>query len=158
MNLWWFIRHTLAGTTDWSWYGTQTFSSGRRCKIALEPYLGRYGASRTAGYRYELRLIRGNGFSPFFGISELHSLFADAEYGFVLQSDAEGRMKPAALVTFDVAEDGGRPLTILHPLDLTIRSGQFLAVLGPSAISCHHSERKMRFELWKARFNACSVS
>ena len=27
---------------------------------------------------------------------------------------------------------GGRPLTILHPLDLTINSGQFLAVLGPS--------------------------
>src|SRR5256712_2859722 len=27
---------------------------------------------------------------------------------------------------------GGRPLTILHPLDLTIDSGQFLAVLGPS--------------------------
>ena len=27
---------------------------------------------------------------------------------------------------------GGRPLTILHPLDLTIHSGQFLAVLGPS--------------------------
>ena len=27
---------------------------------------------------------------------------------------------------------GGRPLTILHPLDLTVRSGQFLAVLGPS--------------------------
>jgi putative ABC transport system ATP-binding protein len=27
---------------------------------------------------------------------------------------------------------GGRPLTILHPLDLTIASGQFLAVLGPS--------------------------
>ncbi|HYS24603.1 MAG TPA: ABC transporter ATP-binding protein, partial [Vicinamibacterales bacterium] len=27
---------------------------------------------------------------------------------------------------------GGRPLTILHPLDLTIHSGQFVAVLGPS--------------------------
>ena len=27
---------------------------------------------------------------------------------------------------------GGRPLTILHPLNLTIASGQFLAVLGPS--------------------------
>ena len=27
---------------------------------------------------------------------------------------------------------GGRPLTILRPLDLTIRSDQFLAVLGPS--------------------------
>jgi len=27
---------------------------------------------------------------------------------------------------------GERPLTILHPLDLTIASGQFLAVLGPS--------------------------
>ena len=27
---------------------------------------------------------------------------------------------------------GGRPLTILHPLDLTIASGRFLAVLGPS--------------------------
>ena len=27
---------------------------------------------------------------------------------------------------------GDRPLTILHPLDLTIPSGQFLAVLGPS--------------------------
>jgi putative ABC transport system ATP-binding protein len=27
---------------------------------------------------------------------------------------------------------GERPLTILHSLDLTIRSGQFLAVLGPS--------------------------
>ena len=27
---------------------------------------------------------------------------------------------------------GGRPLTILHPLDLIIASGQFLAVLGPS--------------------------
>jgi putative ABC transport system ATP-binding protein len=27
---------------------------------------------------------------------------------------------------------GGRPLTILHPLDLTIASGEFLAVLGPS--------------------------
>jgi putative ABC transport system ATP-binding protein len=29
-------------------------------------------------------------------------------------------------------DSGGRPLTILHPLDLTVRSGQFLAVLGPS--------------------------
>ena len=29
-------------------------------------------------------------------------------------------------------DSGGRPLTILHPLDLTIASGQFLAVLGPS--------------------------
>ena len=27
---------------------------------------------------------------------------------------------------------GGRPLTILHPLDLTIPSGQFVAVVGPS--------------------------
>ena len=27
---------------------------------------------------------------------------------------------------------GGRPLTILHPLDLTVASGRFLAVLGPS--------------------------
>ena len=27
---------------------------------------------------------------------------------------------------------GGRPLTILHPLNLTIAAGQFLAVLGPS--------------------------
>ena len=27
---------------------------------------------------------------------------------------------------------GDRPLTILHPLDLTIASGQFLAVVGPS--------------------------
>src|SRR5438105_4922216 len=27
---------------------------------------------------------------------------------------------------------GGRPLTILHSLDLMIRSGQFLAILGPS--------------------------
>jgi putative ABC transport system ATP-binding protein len=27
---------------------------------------------------------------------------------------------------------GGRPLTILHPLDVTIESGQFVAVLGPS--------------------------
>lgn len=27
---------------------------------------------------------------------------------------------------------GGRPLTILHPLDLSIRSGEFLAVVGPS--------------------------
>jgi len=27
---------------------------------------------------------------------------------------------------------GGRPLTILHPLNLTIPAGQFLAVLGPS--------------------------
>ena len=29
-------------------------------------------------------------------------------------------------------ESGGRPLTILHPLDLTIPSGQFIAVTGPS--------------------------
>jgi len=29
-------------------------------------------------------------------------------------------------------ESGGRPLTILHPLDLTIASGEFLAVVGPS--------------------------
>jgi len=27
---------------------------------------------------------------------------------------------------------GGRPLTILHPLDLSVPSGQFLAVVGPS--------------------------
>jgi putative ABC transport system ATP-binding protein len=27
---------------------------------------------------------------------------------------------------------GDRPLTILHPLDLTIRSGQFMAIVGPS--------------------------
>lgn len=29
-------------------------------------------------------------------------------------------------------ESGGRPLTILHPLDLTIRAGEFLAIVGPS--------------------------
>ena len=29
-------------------------------------------------------------------------------------------------------ESGGRPLTILHPLDLSIPSGQFVAVVGPS--------------------------
>ena len=29
-------------------------------------------------------------------------------------------------------ESGGRPLTILHPLDLSIDSGRFLAVVGPS--------------------------
>ena len=29
-------------------------------------------------------------------------------------------------------ESGGQPLTILHPLDLTIASGEFLAIVGPS--------------------------
>ena len=29
-------------------------------------------------------------------------------------------------------ESGGRPLTILHALDLSIRSGEFIAVVGPS--------------------------
>ena len=29
-------------------------------------------------------------------------------------------------------ESGGRPLTILHPLDLTIEPGAFLAIVGPS--------------------------
>jgi len=29
-------------------------------------------------------------------------------------------------------ESGGRPLTILHPLDLSIPSGRFVAVVGPS--------------------------
>ena len=29
-------------------------------------------------------------------------------------------------------QSGGKPLTILHPLDLTIPSGQFLSVVGPS--------------------------
>ncbi len=29
-------------------------------------------------------------------------------------------------------ESGGRPLTILHPLDLSIASGQFVAIVGPS--------------------------
>jgi putative ABC transport system ATP-binding protein len=29
-------------------------------------------------------------------------------------------------------ESGGRPLTILHPLDLSIRSGEFIAIVGPS--------------------------
>ena len=29
-------------------------------------------------------------------------------------------------------ESGGRPLTILHPLDLSIPSGRFMAVVGPS--------------------------
>jgi putative ABC transport system ATP-binding protein len=29
-------------------------------------------------------------------------------------------------------ESGGRPLTILHALDLTIASGEFIAVIGPS--------------------------
>jgi len=29
-------------------------------------------------------------------------------------------------------QSGGEPLTILHPLDLTISSGQFLSVVGPS--------------------------
>jgi len=29
-------------------------------------------------------------------------------------------------------DSGGRPLTILHPLDLSIASGQFIAVVGPS--------------------------
>ena len=27
---------------------------------------------------------------------------------------------------------GGEPLTILHPLDLSVPSGQFLSVVGPS--------------------------
>ena len=29
-------------------------------------------------------------------------------------------------------ESGGRPLTILHPLNLTVPDGQFLAIVGPS--------------------------
>jgi putative ABC transport system ATP-binding protein len=29
-------------------------------------------------------------------------------------------------------ESGGRPLTILHPLNLTVPAGQFLAIVGPS--------------------------
>ena len=29
-------------------------------------------------------------------------------------------------------ESGGRPLTILHPLDLSIGSGEFIAIVGPS--------------------------
>ena len=29
-------------------------------------------------------------------------------------------------------ESGGRPLTILHPLDLRVEAGSFLAILGPS--------------------------
>jgi putative ABC transport system ATP-binding protein len=29
-------------------------------------------------------------------------------------------------------QSGGHPLTILHPLDYTIRSGQFVAIVGPS--------------------------
>ena len=29
-------------------------------------------------------------------------------------------------------DSGGRPLTILHPLDLTVPDGQFLAIVGPS--------------------------
>ena len=29
-------------------------------------------------------------------------------------------------------ESGGRPLTILHPLDFSIASGQFVAIVGPS--------------------------
>ncbi len=29
-------------------------------------------------------------------------------------------------------ESGGRPLTILHPLNLTVPTGQFLAIVGPS--------------------------
>jgi putative ABC transport system ATP-binding protein len=29
-------------------------------------------------------------------------------------------------------ESGGRPLTILHSLDLSIRSGEFIAIVGPS--------------------------
>jgi putative ABC transport system ATP-binding protein len=29
-------------------------------------------------------------------------------------------------------ESGGQPLTILHPLDLSIASGEFLAIVGPS--------------------------
>jgi putative ABC transport system ATP-binding protein len=29
-------------------------------------------------------------------------------------------------------ESGGRPLTILHPLDMTIASGEFVAIVGPS--------------------------
>ena len=29
-------------------------------------------------------------------------------------------------------ESGGRPLTILHPMDLTIEPGEFLAIVGPS--------------------------
>lgn len=31
-----------------------------------------------------------------------------------------------------VLSSGGRPLTVLHPLDLTIDDGQFVAVMGPS--------------------------
>ncbi|HEX5108876.1 MAG TPA: ATP-binding cassette domain-containing protein, partial [Vicinamibacterales bacterium] len=29
-------------------------------------------------------------------------------------------------------DSGGQPLTILHPLDVTIPSGQFVAIVGPS--------------------------
>jgi putative ABC transport system ATP-binding protein len=29
-------------------------------------------------------------------------------------------------------ESGGRPLTILHAVDLSIPSGQFVAIVGPS--------------------------
>jgi hypothetical protein len=59
--------------------------------------------------------VGGGGFSSFFGVSTLHAVYADAEYGFVLCDDVV-RMKPVALVTFDIAEDEGRPLTIVRQL------------------------------------------
>ena len=31
-----------------------------------------------------------------------------------------------------ILPSAGRPLTILHPLDLAVPAGQFLAVMGPS--------------------------
>src|SRR5687768_18057403 len=42
-------------------------------------------------------------------------------------------------------ESGGRPLTILHPLDLSIPSGRFMAVVGRSEE--HTSELQSRLHL-----------
>ena len=45
----------------------------------------------------------------------------------------EGRHRMIALRGVSKTVDsGGRPLTILHPLDLTVPDGQFLAIVGPS--------------------------
>ena len=48
-------------------------------------------------------------------------------------------------------QSGSHPLTILHSLDYTISSGQFVAIVGPSGSgksTCWSARRARRADVW----------
>ncbi len=117
-RLWLLLRHLFLRDAAWNDYPTDVFRMRALCKVPLDAYLRRYGEPRNTGFGHlRLRLNEGLGFVPFLLLSYRWGLYADGDYGFILEWHPwSGRSVALAMVTFDLREQFGGWYVIIRQL------------------------------------------